>query len=116
MIAKVLQKTQYGKQGTTGINVLHELDSKPVECFAHSVQDAKKWALEFPAFQGADVEELRDGNVVIITGQWNSYDPMNEIFAEDQYSCAQFTRLHIMISPVNTIYENVGFQAFRDER
>lgn len=110
MIAKLQIKTQYGGQGTTGINLLSELDEEITEAFAHGVQDALEWCKSYPLYQDAIIDNLADGRFVV-SSQWKPRDKsMDGLFDyDDGMDKADFTRSQVFILPVNTVYENTGF-------
>jgi hypothetical protein len=108
MIAKLEIKTQYGKddnKSTNGIRTLHQFDSAIETTFAHSIEDATNWAR---SFSGALVEKF-DNGTTIITSEWVERDStIDAIFDMGEFAQAKYTRQYILITAVNTIYENVG--------
>lgn len=113
MIAKIESKTQYGKMGKTGINVATQLDSEPVTSFAHDVHGAIEWAKEFPLYEDAEVVDLQNGSFVL-QSQWLPYDNQFAGLIEPE-SDAEYWRSQLLITPVNTIYENASFRGYRAE-
>jgi hypothetical protein len=116
MIAQLTQQTQYGKQGTIGINLLSELSEDPITFAAHSVQDAVEWALSYPLFQDAEVEKFE--RIVTINSKWqprvkSAFEEAGLIEWENGIEKAEFARAQMIIKEINTIYENTGFQGFR---
>ena len=115
MIAKIESKTQYGKMGTIGINLMSELDEQPVVSFAHSVQDALDWAKEFPLCRGAIIDDLASGSFVVSSG-WRPYINQFEGLIEPEKEAmkkVEYTREQLLITPVNTIHENTGFWGYK---
>jgi hypothetical protein len=118
MIAKIEDKRQYGRMGTVGINLLAELDEQPTVMFAHSVQDAVEWAKDFPLYQDAIIDDLGNGSFTV-SSQWqprqkSPFEAAGLIEWETPgMEKAEYTRVQLVITPVNTIYENVGFAGYK---
>lgn len=115
MIAKIESKTQYGKMGRLDINLMSELDEQPVVSFAHGVQDALDWAKEFPLYQDAIIDDMGNGNF-LVSSKWQPYTPQFIGLVEpedDSMDKVEYTRRQLLITPVNTIYENTGFVGYK---
>jgi len=115
MIAQITEDTVYAN------NEKHILDrgleTAPVNnqpVYAHSVEDALNWLLAFPLHQGATVTKLENGIIVIDT-DWLPCEPdiYDELFAPEHR--ASYQKCHATIRPVNTIYENRGFEGYREQ-
>jgi hypothetical protein len=114
MIAQIEIKTQYGNDTIAGINATAEAgDQYPA--FAHSVQDAVEWLKTFPLYEGATIEYLSDGRVMVFS-QWRERDAVfDALFVESDVMKAKYERSFVVIFPRNTIYENTGFQGYKAE-
>ena len=111
MIAKIEITTEYGKDGATGVQIMDELSERVETVYAHSVQDAVDLFLSYPLFLGVSANRPTD-HVAIIDSPWMARDTQwDNIFGDDPTKKAQYTRQHIVISTVNTIYECVGYRA-----
>jgi len=114
MIAQIEERTQYGNQGLTGINVITE-SSEVVTAFAHSVQDAVEWLKTFPLYKDATIENMDNGRVMVWS-QWRERNAdFDALFIEDEIKATKYEREFVVIIPRNTIYENTGFQGYRAE-
>lgn len=114
MIAQIEERTQYGKQGLTGINVIAE-SSEVVTAFAHSAQDAVEWLKTFPLYKDATIENMDNGRVMVWS-QWRERDSVfDALFEESDITKAKYEREFVVIIPRNTIYENTGFQGYKAE-
>ncbi len=114
MIAQIETKTQYGKDTVTGINVMAE-EGDQYPAFAHSVQDAVEWLKTFPLYEGATIEDLSDGRVMVFS-QWRERDAVfDALFVESDMVKAKYERSLVVIFPRNTIYESTGYQGYKAE-
>lgn len=117
MIAAIETTEQYGRNGQAGIGLLSELDGKTTVVYAHSVQDAVEWLTKFPLYEGATVDRFENG-VCIVTSAWRDRDKTWDAFFEDDNypeKKADYARDRAIVRPVNTIYENGGFEGYKKE-
>lgn len=121
MIAEIKSQTEYGKKGTVGVYLISELSTEPIVSFAHSVSDALEWAKEYPLYRDAIIDDMGNG-IFVIYSQWaprkiSIFEEVGLIEADVDMKDVSYERSSIIIRPVNTIYENTGFQRFqsRDE-
>ena len=113
MIAEIKIWTEYGKEYSSGVNFIPGTEAQEHFVFAHSAQDALEWFKKYPLFADAIVDDMQDGRFVV-TSKWFPHDntlieiewvePENELMRQ-----AKYFRQRAVISPRNTIYENVGF-------
>lgn len=108
MIAKIEIVNQYGKLGKTAVYPISELDDAPETVSAHSVQGALTWANK--SYHSAIVDDLGDGRFLLTT-PWQERDKSMDILFDNNAPIKQadYTRIKIMISPVNTIHESTGY-------
>lgn len=110
MIAQIVTHTEYGTKQDHGVLIDYSLTTE-TSAFAHSMQDAENWLLEFPLFQDATIDRFENGSVQIqVTSRW-----MDDPFAGVYNDKINVTRQRVIIRTVNTIYENVGYARFQKE-
>lgn len=115
MIAQITETKEYAnsqKHILKGGMETAPVNNQPV--YAHSVEDAVKWLMAFPLYQGATVTKLSSG-IFMIDTDWIETEPdiTDELFAPE--TRVAYQKGHATIRPVNTIYENVGFEGYREQ-
>jgi len=109
MITELIITDQYGKKSVIGVSICCDDDGEN-KVYAHSVQDAIEWITKYPLFENATIDKFDDG-LVYVHSEWIPFsDPFTAIYDVDPHKGAEFTRQRVVIRPVNTIFESVGFQ------
>jgi hypothetical protein len=106
MIVALNIKNEYGKQGTVGVNLMSELNGDGNEAYAHSMEQAVAWVKSHALFATIEPHSLHDGRFVF-NSEWT---PKNDILDMLYgYDDATHVRQTIVVYPVNTVFENVGY-------
>lgn len=106
MICAVNIKTEYGRQGTIGINLMSELSSDGNMAYAHSMEQAIAWAKSHKAFADVEPCDLHDGRFVLTSEWWEKNTMLNILYGDDG---ATHERQSITVYPVSTVFESTGY-------
>ena len=113
-IVIVKRTTEYGKQRKDGsISPMSEITADTDEAFAHSQEDAVKWVESLPAFKDAEITTPGDGRI-FYHSQWAEADWIWALDPDLPEAKATHQRTVIGIAHRNTIFENVGYEIYRD--
>lgn len=107
MIVAIDTKTEYGKQGTLGVNLMPELSENGSVAYAHSAEQAVGWLKSHSLFANVEPNDLRDGRFVFSSEWQTKSSALDALFGDNG---ATHTRQTVTIYPVNTIYENAGYK------
>lgn len=110
MIVAINTKTEYGKQGTTGINPMPELSDDGDTAYGHGMEQALAWIKSYPLYANVEPCSLGDGRMVL-ESKWNEESMASSLLYG--YESVTHVRQVVTIYPVNTIYENTGFEGGR---
>lgn len=108
MICAIDIKTEYGKQGTLGINLMPELSENGSMTYAHSMEQAMAWAKSHAAFANVEPYDFRDGRFLLSSEWAKKESALDSLFGGNEATHARQT---IVVCPVNTIYENTGYKS-----
>lgn len=104
MVHAINVETQYGKQGTTGINVMPELSGDSI-VYAVSMEQAIAWVKKQNLFAESEHHSLGDGRIRV-ESKWMDNDYSYLLYGHED---AKYTRQVLTIYPVNTVFENTGY-------
>lgn len=107
MIYAIDIKTEYGKQGTLGINLMPELSENGSVAYAHSREQAVAWIMSHAAFAAVEPDDFRDGRYNFSSEWVEKPSALDALFGSNG---ATHTRQTILICPVNTVFENSGYK------
>jgi len=105
MIYVIETKTEYGKHGTTGINVMVELTEHASTAYAHSKEQALAWVKQHKAFTNAELHDYV-GDRYAAWSEWREKDYINFLYNNG----SDVQRFTVIVCPVNTIWESTGYK------
>lgn len=107
MITCLNIRTEYGKQGTTGINIVSETELRDdgSNAYAHSMEQAIAWVKSQALFANVEPYDLKDGRFVF-SSAWTEAPILSMLYGAGETHQRQVITLY----PVNTIFENAGYK------
>lgn len=107
MIYAIDIKTEYGKQGTTGVNLMPELSENGGMAYAYSLEQALTWVKSHKLFADVEPYSLADGRFTFDSEWTEKSSALDALFGSNG---STHERQAITIYPVNTIYESTGYK------